>query len=266
VRRPEDGAKVQTFRRLLAVLESVFGDLDAELQALPSNIDPHSAPAAWLPLLLRWLGLPPASELPVERQRELSLLAPELLRERGTTGALERLARLLAGPKVSIIDTGSGPPPWALSSGSGEALGARLGCDTLVLSQPPSGFRLGSQARVGASALGEEPLDAAELYARRSRFVSIRVACNERERQRIEPLLRRYLPYFVPAHCRYALYFVSAGDLHASPRLDDTLLLEPDLPLRLGVDARLGEVALPIAERGVILGQARFSSSGLLLI
>ena len=54
----EDPASAAALRRFLAIFETLFGDLDATIDQLPSHIDPDRAPSTWLSFLLRWLGLP----------------------------------------------------------------------------------------------------------------------------------------------------------------------------------------------------------------
>ena len=252
----ETPAAARLLRRLMAVFESVFGDLETELVELPRRIDPQTAPEAWLPFLLSWLGLPAATELEPGDQRKLLVRAADLLSSRGTVSALQDLLELLVGRGFAVTDNAAGPAPWTLPARRRAGGGPRLGCDTLVLAQRQPGFRLGCAA-LGEEPLGYSTLEPARLFARRSGSVQIWVAASGRRRQRLEPLLHRYLPYFIPAHCRFRLRFVSAGELRRCPRLGPDLILEGGGPARLGDDARAGSLRLPKrAAEGVFLDES----------
>ena len=252
-----DPASAATLRRLLAILESVFGDLETELHELPRRIDPRTAPDAWLPFLLSWLGLPAPTEIDARVQRVLLKRAPELLRHRGTRAALEGLLRILVGNDFLVVDLGEGPAPWALPPEDRPARGPRLGCDTLVLVAQQPGFRLAYDARLGERTLGYSVLDPTSLFARRSGAVEIRVALDEARRARVEPVLRRYLLHFIPAHCRYRLRFVSRRELGRPVFLTDDLRVEAEEPSRLGADARVGRLRLhEESSEGIVLGRS----------
>lgn len=261
----EDENSAKLLRRMLAIFESLFGDLDTQLGELPRRIDPRTAPIDWLPFLLRWLGLPAPTELSSQQQRRLLIHAPKLLRDRGTRIALEGLLRILVGDGNDFIveDNGEGPVPWTLPDKRGGGYGPRLGCDTLVMVQKQPGFRLGCSATLGTQRLGHTRLDPMQLFARRSGKITIRVAASGADRERLEPLLRRYLPYFIPAHCRYTLYFVSQTGLRKPPRLDSEIRLYSDSPPRLAEDARIGRMRVTGDKSGgIILGRSTFSDDG----
>jgi phage tail-like protein len=257
----EDKAAAKLLRRLMVIFESLFGDLDTELAGLPRRIDPKTAPEDWVPFLLRWLGLPSPTELDPETQRRLLTSAPDLLRNRGTVTALEGLLRIFVGEEFSVTDNGAGPAPWTLPRRGRAAQGPRLGCDTLVFAQRQPGFRLGCSARLGEQALGYSVLDPVDLFAKRSSGIEIRIAADGERRERIQPLLQRYLPYFVPAHCHYHLRFVPKDRLSRTWMLGE-LRLQAESVSRLG-GARLGEAPLPEStSEGVVLDRSRFYGSG----
>ncbi len=261
----EDKTAAKFLRRLLVIFESVFGDLDTELAELPRRIDPRTAPDDWLPFLLRWLGLPAPTELEPGTRRLLLACTPELLRNRGTMAALENLLSIVVGKDFSVTDSGAGPAPWTLPPRHRAVSGPRLGCDTLVLVQRQPGFRLGCSAQLGKQALGHTALDPLHLFARRSGAILIRVAADTARRKKLEPLLQRYLPYFIPAHCRYRLRFVQQGGLQRAPVLDSELRLHAESLPRLG-DARVGGLPLPVTKsEGIILGRSTFVDDGLYL-
>lgn len=261
----EDQRAFQDLRRLLAVFESLFGDFDERLATLPEHIDPHTAPDDWLAFLLRWLGLPAPTELDTADQRRLLISAPQLLRDRGTVSALNALLEILVGENFSVTDSGAGPPPWTLPTNRGTAHRPRLGHDTLLLTQPRKGFRLGRTAQLGQQPLGYRPLDPLPSFARRSGAIEIRVL-DSPSREQHEALLHRFLPFFIPAHCRYHLRFVGSDGLGRGIRLDDSLRLQAEGPSKLGNDTRLGGFRLPHStDRGITLGPSTFLDDGLYL-
>lgn len=155
----EDAESKQTTQRLMAVLESVFGDIDLELDALPTRLDPDTAPDEWLPFLLRWLGFPSPRELPAERQRRLLAHAHEILISRGTMAGLRRFLQLVVDREFEVDDLGLQAAPWSLLGD--EVPGRRLGSETLVLCQRQPGFRLQEGAILGRQPLGETAMDPA---------------------------------------------------------------------------------------------------------
>ncbi len=256
-----DPAAVRMTQRLVAIFESLFGDLDLELEDLPRHLDPKTAPADWLPFLLRWLGFPAPSELDGDQQRVLLQHAHELLGKRGTRAGLALFLRLVTDSDYEIVDSGLAPGPWSLPGRS--STGSRLGCDTLVLCQKQPGFRLGETARLEHQPLGESPLDPVELFARRSRWIVIRI---DKAHAPMRSLIERYLPYLIPAHCRYRLQFVAPHTLHRTPVLDGDLRLDQPGPARVGEDTELGHTRLPRSPRyGITLGQTTYLGSDLYL-
>ncbi|MBU0654313.1 MAG: hypothetical protein KJ914_04170 [Gammaproteobacteria bacterium] len=259
----------KTLRRLLSVFESLFGDLDRQLGELPSRIHPDTAPNEWLSWLLGWLGLPTPVELAPAAQRALLKAAPKLLQERGSKAALEQLLQvLLQQPQVAggsfdfqVDDNSEGPVPWVLPA-AGDTCGPRLGSSTLVLAQRQPGFRLGCDALLDEQPLGYCALDPLPMFARTSGLIVIRVALPpgwQDARDKLEPLLQRYLPHFIPAHCRYELRFVAPDALPRHPILDETLVLHDAPP------PRLGEGCLRLASgkgSGVVVGRSALTRDG----
>ncbi len=241
----ENSTGAQHLRNLMTVIESVFGEQDKELSQLPEKLDPRTAPSEWLPYLLRWLGLPIASELDTKAQRALLIAAPELLRWRGSLKALNDLLVLLVGSEFRLFDLGAGPAPWSLPHGTHRNYGARLGQDTLVFCAPQPGFSPGQQAILGSSPLGYTTLRTTELYKRRNGLIQIFVASKHSDSTRIKFLLKRYLPYFVPAHCRYQLHLVDSDSLPTPRKLSSAVLFNAPGISRLGNTLVIGSSHLP---------------------
>jgi len=247
----QDTTGARHLRNLMTVIESVFGEQDNELAQLPKMLDPRTAPANWIPYLLRWLGLPIATELDVEKQRALLIAAPELLRWRGSFKALNDLLRLLVGSEFRLYDLGAGPTPWSLPCEGRLHYGPRLGHETLVFCAAQPGFSPGKNSTLGSSRLGYSKLKTSELYARRIGLIKIFVATNLTTKTKVETLLKRYLPYFVPAHCRYQLHLVDPESLPAPRYLTNTTQFNSPGPVRLGNTLVLGNSHLPVPENSI---------------
>lgn len=240
----EDPIGAGNLRRMLAIIESVFGDLDATLAGLPANLDPRTAPAEWIPYLLRWLGFPPATELDVARQRRLLLEAPDLLRWRGTLSGVERLLALLVDGDVAVRDVAAGPAPWALPARSRAALGARLGHETLVLCAGRPGFRPGREAVLGSARLGYQPLRTRDLFDRQSARIGIAIALRDGDEEAARSLVTRFLPYFIPAHCNYRIHFVDGSLLPPPEIFTSATEFRGRGSARVGQSLRLGDARL----------------------
>lgn len=260
----EDSASVAQLRRFLALFESLFGDLDAIIDRLPRAIDPETAPPERLAFLLRWLGLPVPQTLAVQVQRNLLRSAPELLAERGTQNALIKLLEILTeGASLAVEDRAAGPAPWVLPEKSSTSHAPRLGCDTLLAARQPPAFCLGMTSRLGATPLGAGHIDPIKTFAHPIGELRIRIAADEAGKACLEPLVRHFLPYFVPAHCRYRLEFVRPASWPRGRFLDGNLRLAKQRNSRLGDGTVLGCFSLPAAPfRAVVLDRGAYLNRG----
>lgn len=116
-----------------------------------------------------------------------------------------------------------------------------------MLEQQRPAFRLGRSSVLNEQRLGYQKADTAALFVRRLAMVEVRVAVQRPDRNRMREVLERYLPYFIPAHCRYLLRFVAASELQGYGRLDEDLRLADESPPRLGDASRIGR--LPLGSR-----------------
>ena len=285
----QDQEKLPFLRNLLAVLESMHDDLDTRLNELPKHIDPNAAPNEWIPFLLRWLGLPPATELDITYQRILLKKAPALLKQRGTYGGLAQLLKIFVKDQYSIADLGAGSRPWVLpvkkeaKNACGKtindystptAFDSQLGCQTLIVTPPnATGFALGCQSQLGEHTLGENPIDPLEGFSRLTGKINIYIGHQAGDQQLLTALLHRYLRFFIPAHCQYQLIFISDPQLSGIRFFDDRLHVEDYPKLTLGQSATLGNMPLVKREdithsnhtRGIILGPVTSIDSSLIL-
>lgn len=260
--RDELGAK--TLRRFLVGFESVFGDLNQRISELPCNIDPRTAPDEWLVLLLRWLGLPAATELSIAKQRQLLIHAATLLKLRGTLQGLQALLDVIVGRNAySLRDSGVYASSWILPVRSRAALGPRLGKDTQITALRPRGFCLSHSACLGRQTLGASVQRRTEVFTLRGRAIDIRITPDTPTAENLHELLSRYLPYFIPAQCRYRLHFVTQRNLRRPPVLDNYLVLSNAYRPRLGDGAILGRMALPAVSssgRGIVVGRSHLGT------
>lgn len=248
----QDSTSALQLQSFLAIFETLFGDLDTLIDQLPAHIDPETAPDSWLPFLLSWLGLPsPESLNPVVR-RKLLQAAPELLAGRGTYHALHQLLKIITSDtdqiKVEIEDIAAGPMPWILQLQKRQNIAARLGCDTLIAVQQSPAFRLGN-ARLGSSQgipLGVGRADLQKILVRHVGELKITVKSAPEVRKHIEPIINIFLPYFVPAHCRYRLEFVSTHPQYWQRRLNVDLRLQDKESSELGKGTVSGNFQLPL--------------------
>lgn len=257
---PTSALQLQSF---LAIFETLFGDLDTLIDQLPAHIDPATAPEAWLPFLLRWLGLSSPDSLNPVVRRKLLQAAPELLAGRGTYHALQQLLKIITGDndqvKVEIEDIAAGPMPWILQPQKRQAVAARLGCDTLIVAQQPPAFRLGG-ARLGSSKgvpLGVGRADLQKILAQHAGELKIRIRSALELRKHIEPIINIFLPYFVPAHCRYRLEFVSTPPQYWQRRLNADFRLQDKESSELGKGTVAGNFQLPVIPiKEIVLDQS----------
>lgn len=90
-----------TLRKLLAVYQSLYMDLNRELSAFPDRLAPLGPNP--LPELHRWLGASPWMGMGLPEQKLLAAAA-ELNRLRGTRKGLRLLAELVTGQKCEIVE------------------------------------------------------------------------------------------------------------------------------------------------------------------
>lgn len=99
--------------RFVGAFESVLDPLVAALDGLPDHFDPQYAPRDVLDVLIAWLGLEHDEARSGEERRAIVLMAPELMRLRGTREGLE-LALRLAFPGVPFRVEDGGSVSWSL--------------------------------------------------------------------------------------------------------------------------------------------------------
>lgn len=80
--------------RFLSVFESEFVGLEEEIERMTRYFDPEGVPNEYLSWLGDWLAMDSDEEWPEGAKREFLQAAPELFRQRGTSGGMARTIRL----------------------------------------------------------------------------------------------------------------------------------------------------------------------------
>jgi phage tail-like protein len=219
----EHPASARRVRGLLAPYEILLDDLDQTLTSLPGRVDPATAPDDWSAYLLRWLGFPPLSDLPADRRRALLDQSPTLLDLRGTAEGLRLVLDLVTGGRATVTDAGDRPAGWVLTPAGATADPAArptgLGIDSVVLAQRPASSRAGTMT-LGRTPLGRGCPDPVQVLADRAGVVTVHLELTRDEQERLQPMIDRLLPVFVPAHCRLQLITTGSDGADRTRSLD----------------------------------------------
>lgn len=226
-------------RSLVGLLETTTQGLDRRIAGLGQLLDPARADEAWLDAIAGWLGLPWDESLPIDAKRALLSAAETLQSARGTRRGLEALlAAVLPPRRARVVD---------LLADHGFA---RLGCRDAPLRLPamlgglaPGWLVLGRKARLGRGRLG--PDGAIDCGARFAGIVVVELAATSTERRAwswLRPLLEQFMPLTARLQLRWIPPRAAAPDgvLHAG------LTLESELTSRLGDEAVVGSMRLPV--------------------
>lgn len=93
------------FHRYLSIFSSLYMDFQEKIDNVAQLLDIDTAPAELLPTFGRWMGLDVSGDfLEEERLRLLVKEAYQLNRMKGTKASLERVAEIILGEKVIILE------------------------------------------------------------------------------------------------------------------------------------------------------------------
>ncbi|HEV3458009.1 MAG TPA: phage tail protein I [Thermoanaerobaculia bacterium] len=155
----------ELLERFLALYQSLFTDLDAQIDGLPRLFDPAAAPAAWLPWLAGWLGIELDETWPEEKKRRAVAGAWAAAAKRGTPAGLREAVLFSAGVDVRIVEPVLGGTWWTLPhDGESPAAGGRLGFDTVLAPAELDGAVVGTTAVLDGSYLAGEDGLGSHLY------------------------------------------------------------------------------------------------------
>jgi phage tail-like protein len=90
--------------RFLMLFESFWKPVSRQIDQIDSYFDPMLTPAAFVPWLAGWLGLPQDDLLPTERMRLLTRDAMFLFQCRGTNAALKKYLEIYTSGEVTLTE------------------------------------------------------------------------------------------------------------------------------------------------------------------
>ncbi len=93
------------FHRYMSVFSSLYNDFQKEIDNLPQILDVDTCPSKFLPVYGRWLGIDVGDDfLDDDILRSLVKEAYGLNRMKGTRAALKRIARIVLGEEVLVLE------------------------------------------------------------------------------------------------------------------------------------------------------------------
>lgn len=93
------------FHRYLSIFSSMYADIQKEMDEVCTYFDAEAAPAEMLPVLAGWFGMKVERDFPDEAVlRRLLKEVYQLNKMKGTRWALERLAEIVLGEEIQIIE------------------------------------------------------------------------------------------------------------------------------------------------------------------
>jgi phage tail-like protein len=226
-------------RRYLALFQSVFDELDAEIANMPRYFDAAAAPAEALPWLASWLATEIDRDQPVARLRSLIAGAYDRQRKRGTAEGL-RLALLEeAGVHATISEPLTRAEPLSLptpiSCGGATVLQApALGFGTHLAAAEPGGAVLGTTAALDRSYLITDDQYGEPLFEDSAHQFIVEVYQSEVSSPARMARVRAIIDRDKPAHTLYRLEVLDSG-------------LSVGHQARVGVDTLLGGSRAPSA-------------------
>jgi len=119
---PESAAFLEQF---LSIFESVFTDIEEELETMTRYLDPAGAPSSALEWLGDWLALEAGESWPEGARRELISRAPSLFKKRGTREGLLEVIRLYLRHATAYGNGGMVPVSGDPEQDPGPAVGDR---------------------------------------------------------------------------------------------------------------------------------------------
>jgi phage tail-like protein len=103
----DDPVSANFVDRLLSYFDTVFAEIETEVERFPAYLDPDSAPAEFLDWLGAWLDLRFLAQWPEETRRDFIRRAIEYYKRRGTVEGLREFLQLhtgLTGTQPAVIE------------------------------------------------------------------------------------------------------------------------------------------------------------------
>lgn len=248
--------------RLLSLFESIFADVEQEIESLPKLFDPGAAPKKFLPWLAGVLGFELDGNLSESAQRQIIAEIFRYYGRRGTRAGLRDSLRLFAQVDAIIEEPLLNSGWWALpapSTSCCEACHANsdgndwnapensiLGTTTMLAAEQPQGAVVGTSAILDQSSLISANEFGSPLFADTAYQFSVRIYRAQLRRAETLARIEAIISQEKPAHTTYHLCVVE-------PRMRvgfqsrvgvDTVVGGQARNLALGSDQHLGEDTL----------------------
>lgn len=165
--------------RYLALVESLFGEVEAEVADLGRLLSPAAAPGPFLAELARWVGLEPSPTWTEAELRDAVAHALTEAADRGTAAGLRAALRRATSMDALVEEPIVQSAWWALAAGETSPAAERgtsvLGLTTVLAAAEPQGAILGSTAVVDGSHLISGDEFGAPLFESVAHRFSVRV-------------------------------------------------------------------------------------------
>ncbi|MFZ0388997.1 MAG: phage tail protein I [Calditrichia bacterium] len=245
----EDPVSREFLERFLSLFESVFSDLEAQIDRLFRYFDPDDTPAEFLPWLSSWLDLSQQESWPEAIRRRFLKSAALLYKKKGTVEGLSGIIRLLTGAGPIIIEPGRSGKPMVLGGNF------HLGVDSLLLGTPLRGFRLGDDSILGRVLLRHEVQEPENPFLPMANRFTVIVNLGAEEFARYEKSIRFLLKEEKPAHTEFSLRNLPQSLIGIGSYIGIGLRVGGFRPLQIGSETALGTGILSAgAENGGRIG------------
>jgi phage tail-like protein len=253
-----DGLSQDFLVRLLALFESLFGEVENEIGNVSVLFDPNAVPKAFLPWLASWLALELDEAWDEATQRQAVAQAFELYGKRGTAEGLRQALSLFAGVHAFIEEPILNAAWWSLP-GKGQAKSKAntvtsadteswqatensiLGFTTMLVAAQPQGAVLGTSAVLDRSHLIRNEQFGAPLFEDIAHQFSVLLYRSELRCPETLQRVRAVIEQEKPAHTAYQI-----------------CIIEPHMKVgfqaRVGIDSIVGAPPAPMTLAGVRLG------------
>jgi phage tail-like protein len=249
--------------RMLSLFESIYQDVEGEIQALPALFDAEATPESFLRWLAEWLGLELDDNWIPAKQRQILGHIFELYAQRGTAAGLRHILKLFAGVDAVIEEPILNAAWWALPSASEDTQNSILGFTTVLAPAQPQGAVVGTSAVLDQSHLTTVDEFGAPLFSDVAYQFSVLLYRGQVMCADVLPRVRALIEQEKPAHTTHQLCIVEplmrVG--YASRVGIDSVVGGPSRSLALGEARMLGEDTVLAGSMATRIGQSRLGES-----
>jgi phage tail-like protein len=252
--------------RFLSLFESLFTDIEGQIDALPILFDQAAVPAEFLPWLARWLGLELEEDWNEALQRRMISTAFDRYSRRGTAIGLRETLRLSARLEAIVEEPILHAAWWALpakkvsckeqETESREAAwhgteNSILGVTTMLATATPDGAVVGSTATLDRSHLIPNEQFGAPLFEAVAHQFSVQVYRGQLKGAEALTRVRALIEREKPAHTSYHLCILEPRmRVGFQARLGiDTVVAGPPAPTKLGDTTSRGDKQIVLGGR-----------------